>query len=181
MELVTWAVAIAVAVPLLVTGSAKLVGAATFRRALVDTYGVAARWSGPLAVGVPALELIAAALVIVPSTRPAGFAVSCLSFAAFGVVASMALVTGRSGDCGCLGELRAEPLSGRTARRAFALAGFAGVGLVVAMPVADVHPNAQDAWSVLVAVALLILGVLAYGLARLVGATRWRDDGPIRD
>lgn len=173
-------VALALASVLAASGSLKLAGIGEFRGVLAGTYGIGAPWIRFVAFGVPAIELACAALLLVPAFQWLAFVTGATTFAVFGVVASVAIVRGKTGDCGCLGTVRHTPLSRATAVRAFALASVAAVGaLATSAAPSVVRPSS---WFLLLLdfAGLLVLGTLGLSIVRLrvaLGASR----GSVRD
>ena len=181
MPNVAMVIAVILGVILASTGLPKLLRPHPFRASLVSTYGLSSRLATVLTWAIPGAELVAAGLTILPETRWVGFAGSATLLASFGLGASRAIVQGRSGDCGCFGELAPQPLSQKTVARAFALALLATFGFAVAVaPVgAPTTPGAAGIALALFGVVLAI--VVITSTVRLMSAAGGSWSGRLHD
>lgn len=99
-----------------------------FRGVLESTYGLEGRISGIAAPTVLAVEFATAILLFVPPLRWVGFVIASAFFLGAALSSAAVLATGRNGDCGCFGALRAESLSEATVVRATILCAMAMAG-----------------------------------------------------
>ena len=136
------------------SGSAKLVNPSAFRGVLIDTYAFEHRVAGPAARLVPLTELLIGGLLLMPNTRLWGFGLAGVFGCATAVVVAHALVTGRRGDCGCLGTLKPMGLRASTVVRSL-LVGVVGLTsflLSVSGPASGDQPT-LELWGAALAVA----------------------------
>lgn len=133
MPLVGDVIAVFLAGFLVLSGIGKLLNVATFRRVLVDTYRFPAAVSRAASLLVPVVEVALASLLLLLPNRGLGFLFAAGFLATVSAIAVRAWMSGASGDCGCLGEIRKEPFSPTTVVRAILLLGLSVVGLTLEM------------------------------------------------
>ena len=113
----------------------KLRAPAVFRSALDQYRLLPPRASGIAAAFLVAVEWTAALLVLLPATRPAGFAAMAGLLLVYTIGIGVNLYRGRRDiDCGCNGPALRQPLSGWLVLRNLCLLGLV---LLAAQPVAD--------------------------------------------
>ena len=108
------------AVVFAIAAVAKLKDREGTRQANID-FGVAKRLSTPLAVALPAAEIVIAVLVLIPRTAVAGAFGALALLVVFTVTIVSALVRGHAPRCHCFGQLSAKPTSWWTVGRNAAL------------------------------------------------------------
>lgn len=113
----------------LVSGIGKLISLERFRSVLRETYAMPSRLAAPASLLVPASELGVAVLLLVPGTTPVGLIAAAGLLVGISGIVGRAWAQGSVGECGCLGALRTEQLSGRTLFRVLLLLVIALVGL----------------------------------------------------
>jgi hypothetical protein len=172
--------ALGLALLLVVFASPKFFALGEFRRILSETYRIRSSLVPIIAIGVPTVELVCAALLLVPNAQGVGFLASTATFSSFSVFASIAVVQGRSGTCGCLGALRQEPLDRSTAVRAFAMATLAAVGLMLSVSMPRVAQHGNEVSLLLGGAGVVILIALSRAILRLA-VTLGGSRGPVRD
>lgn len=72
--------------------------------------GVARRAAGPVALALPLLEALAAALTLVPATSEVGALLALVLLTAFSVAIAVALRAGRRPPCHCFGARSSRPI-----------------------------------------------------------------------
>lgn len=156
------------------TGLSKALSPKLFAERLSGTYGLPSNLAFPVAILVPTIEFIGCALLLLPQERLAGFMLASVTLVSLALASTVALVQGRSGDCGCYGTLASTPLSRSTPLRALAVLSIAIVGASSNVVVAEGEQRAV--WlplaAVLLAAGLVALAVVihaAIGLRRAVG------------
>jgi uncharacterized membrane protein YphA (DoxX/SURF4 family)/peroxiredoxin len=127
------------AIVFLIAGLAKLVSRKSTVEMLRD-FQVPQPMIAPAAIAVPAAELLASVLLLIPSTVIAGGVVASLLLTSFILVISANLVRGRRPSCQCFGTLSARPVGTATLVRNGAL-------LLVALALV-IGPRAHDPVSV---------------------------------
>lgn len=165
MELPRWALAIVLAV----AGVAKLADrAATVELAAVLRQGLRLPAAEALARTLPVIELAAAALLAVESTRVVGSVVAALLFG--GLAVGTALLAGRPATyrCSCFGR-SAREIGWRTAAGNLGWTAAAAVSL--SQPSARI-PGASSLAALLTAGVLLALGYSAGAIIALAGPRR---------
>jgi methylamine dehydrogenase accessory protein MauD len=123
------AVRLVLAAVFVVAALAKLADRDGARRSLVD-FGVPAGLAPAAAVGLPLVELLLAAGLVMSSTAWAAALGAAVLLGAFTLAVGVALARGRESDCHCFGRLSAEPVGRGTLARnltLLALASFAAV------------------------------------------------------
>src|SRR5437868_6377349 len=91
-------------------------------RAMVREFGLPRVLAGPIAFGLPVVELaVALALLPAESAAVAGFAAVGL-LASFSVLVGASLARGRRPDCHCFGQRQATPVGWSTLARNLPLA-----------------------------------------------------------
>jgi hypothetical protein len=161
-------------------GSIKLFALSEFRTVLAETYGLPSSLVPYVAVGVPLAELICAGLLFAPGLEGFALLASAGIFLVFGVGTTVATVQRRSGDCGCLGMIRNEPLSRMTSVRAFLMAGIAAVGFFSSDALPAISRPRGDLPSLLGIAGILALLVLGHAVVRL-GVSLGARDGHIHN
>jgi len=163
MSVFATTVAIGVGLFFVASGLGKLVAVGAFRRALENTYGLSSHVSTAAGPAIIALELTCAVLLILPETRSLGLLAGGTLVSGFVLSAIGALVSGGSGDCGCLGVIRGEPLGVMTVVRGVViLAALAGAALVSLRPVKSFDPVLDPPAVALLAIPMAIsVAVLA--------------------
>ncbi|MBS1888761.1 MAG: redoxin domain-containing protein [Actinobacteria bacterium] len=141
-------------------------------RATLEEIGVPRRLLSPMAVTVPATELVLAAGLLVPATASAAALGSAALLGAFALTVAVALARGRAPECNCFGSARSAPLDRALVGRDLALAALA---LFVAWsPAFEIAPAALVA--VAGVAAALALGGLCFALLRRHGRALARID-----
>lgn len=163
--IVVWLV-FAVAVVGKVRGRSRL---REFRRSLVATGLVPRRWATPAAAAVLAAETVTLVLILVPVTRPVGFASAVVVMAGFATGVWLVVRRGVRADCRCFGAA-GGPLSGVHLWRNLTLLGVSLAGLVASLSGATpVDPRAPVLLPVAVAaVVVAVLLIRAEDVAALV-------------
>ncbi len=148
----------------LVAALGKLRDGAGTRQAMRD-FGAPAALAGTLALVLPALELTAAALLLIDATAVAGAVVSLVLLAVFSIAVARVLARGEAPDCHCFGQISSQPASWRTLARNAVLAALA-VLVLVAGPDEGWGAVSSGAlpWLLVAVAALLVLGVVAWAL-----------------
>lgn len=121
------------AVVFAVSAGGKALQPRMFERALENTYHVPRRLQRIVARTVPALEMICALLLAIPSTRGQGLVMSSVLMSGFVSVQAVAWSAGWRGECGCLGALRQEALGAPTLLRAVGLTAISWVTLILTL------------------------------------------------
>ena len=109
-----------------VAGAAKLADREGSRRALTG-FGVPENLAGPLARGLPIVEIVIALALILRDTAWGGAIGAASLLMIFAVAIGVSLARGNSPDCHCFGQLRSEPISWSLVARNVALAAVAGL------------------------------------------------------
>ena len=122
-------IALLLAGVLTLSAAGKFAGVGAFRGSLMETYRMPPRVSSALAVLVPSTELAIAILMIWPTTARLGLFLALALFTTLLPIVVVAWRRGETGDCGCMGRLARQPLSGRTVARLITLAAAAGAAL----------------------------------------------------
>lgn len=163
---ISWAIALSVAVLFVATASHKLRDWEQFRE-VVRNYRLLPEALVPLSAAILiALELSAAVLVLLVATRPIGAELSAGILAAYAVAIAINLRRGRVNlDCGCLGISRRQPVRWWMVGRNVAIAALA---LIAGQPVMSRELTALD--GVTIVCATLSLAFL-YTAQSLLGAT----------
>jgi len=157
LMLLGWALAILLAV----SACGKALNFPGFAAVLRNTYRIPVPLARPLALAVPAAE-IGVAWLLVADTQ-LGLVSSLFLFAVILAAVIAAKVRGGSGDCGCLGSIRPEPLSGRTVIKL--------CGLLLANALAVTWTSVSGPQQPLVVEPLgLMLTFLGIGLLIAIGA-----------
>jgi len=125
---------------------------------------------GPVASGLPLLELGVAVALVDPATSWWAAWLSVLMLGCFSVVVGVALLRGRSPDCACFGGVRSTRIGAHTMVRN-ALLGLAAAALVIAGPDRQ-GPDPVGRLSLLSGSAV-IEASLAAGLLIVVGCGGW--------
>jgi Ca2+/Na+ antiporter len=160
------AIAIAVAAVLAASSVGKLLRLGPFGLALTGTYGIPTGIARPLKVLVPVYEMAAAILLANVGTRALGLISSGVFFAVAFVIVAAAYVTGRTGDCGCFGELIQQPLGRGTSVRLSILLSLNGIALMLAVPSLDGRLLFPSAIEWVVAASGLVIAVTVFLAAR---------------
>jgi peroxiredoxin len=149
-----------------VAGTSKLVDRAGTRTALRD-FGVPQLLLPSVALALPLVELVVAALLIPAPTAVIGAAAALVLLLTFAAVLAAAVARGRAPACHCFGQLHSSPASWKTVARNLGLAGLAALGLAGA----SVAPDASAvAWAADAGLLALALVVGACAVAALVAA-----------
>lgn len=185
MNAILVAVRLALAALLAAAGAAKVAdrpGSDLAARRL----GVPARLAGPVALAVPAVELLIAVGLAIPVTVRTAAASTVALLGAFTVVVAANLRAGRRVPCACFGTLTRAHTGGKLIARNAGLAGLAlliaagGPGRV-ALPAAPWlwHGAATAAWPALLLASLLVSAACLRELAN--DRRRARSAGPPLD
>ncbi len=168
---IAFAAAMILAAVLAVSSVGKALGLRNFQDVLAGTYGLPAGASRTLGLLVVIVEAASAALLMVPATRSVGFATSAIFFVVTLAVAASAYRAGRTGSCGCFGDVVQEQLGPRTLQRLIALVFICGLGLILSLPDRDTIAFQLPAAA---AVSLVLAGtaVCLTGLASAARAAR---------
>ncbi len=176
MATVLIALRLALAAVFGLAGVVKLADRAAFARAL-RTFGLPARFTGPVAVALPAVELAIAVTLLLPRVAWWAALAAVVLLVAFIAVIGRSLARGEAPACGCFGRLSAGPVGRRTLVRNGLLAAAAGV--VLAAGPSRLAPGAlawvrelSGAQQVGLAAAVVIAGLLASQGWLLVELTR---------
>jgi thiol-disulfide isomerase/thioredoxin len=148
---------------------AKLADRAGTRKAVVE-FGAPRSLAGPLALALPAAELAAAGLLLVPGTARWGAVAALALLALFSAVVARALVRGEAPDCHCFGQLSSRPAGPRTLVRNGVLAGVAA--LAVAAGWSEPGPSAV-AWVADLDAAGVVAATLGLALAAAAAGGAW--------
>ena len=132
MDAVLIAARVALAVVFALAAVAKLFDLAGSRMAL-EQFGVPGALVRPAAIALPALELAAAALLVVAPTAQAGAALAVILLVSFIAAIVLALRRGVAPDCHCFGQLHSRPAGWGTVARNAVLA-LAAVFVLAAGP-----------------------------------------------
>jgi uncharacterized membrane protein YphA (DoxX/SURF4 family) len=84
-------------------GASKLLGPASFAEDIQNYRVLPDAWAGPLALGLPVLELVVAAGLILPSHAAGASLLSGLLLLGFAAAMAQAKVRGIDLECGCFG------------------------------------------------------------------------------
>lgn len=146
-------------------GVAKVFGGVEFRRA-VAAFGIPDRLVAPIGVGLPALELAVAVLLLSARWAWWGAAMATGVLIAFIVAIAVNLAKGRQPDCHCFGQFHSKPIGPATLARNVALAGCAGLILAGApdrfnISVLSGLAGVSGVSPIVVALGLVVLVVLA--------------------
>lgn len=133
----------------------KLRSPGVFAASLEGFDFIPARLRSPLAVLVPAAELLIALVLAVPATVTAGFAVATLFCAGLTAVPVLVLARGKKVTCACFGASE-TPLGGWHVARNSVLLAAAGLGTLVALRLGDGVPAHAPG----IALAVVAAGVL---------------------
>lgn len=136
---------LAVAVVFAAAGAAKLADRDSFDEALVR-FRIPGRHLATWIV--PAAELAAAGLLLVPASARVGAAAALVLLALFTGTIVAALRRGEQPDCGCFGAASRAPVGAATLVRNAALA---GLGALVVVGGAGAPPRGATLWIVLLA------------------------------
>jgi Methylamine utilisation protein MauE len=134
MSALSTGIAVSLALVLLVSGVGKLARPSRFAAALSGTYGVPSPIARPLSIGVPIYELATAVLLVPTETRIAGLLASAFFLSATLVLASAAYLAGRTGDCGCFGDVIEDRLGRSTLLRLSLLLALSCAAGVLTLP-----------------------------------------------
>ena len=115
-----------------IAGVAKLADRAGFRRALGD-FGIRPSLTGPVAVGLPVVEVGVAVALLLPGVAWWAALVAVALLVAFIGLIARSLARGDTPDCNCFGRLSAAAVGRKTLVRNGLLV-LAGTGLLVAGP-----------------------------------------------
>ena len=124
-----------------IAGSAKLLDRGGSRRSLQE-FGVPAPLIGPLALLLPAAELVCALLLINSSSAGWGAIAAVVLLTAFTLAIVVNLARGRTPDCHCFGKIHSEPVGWGSVARNVLLAGVAG--FIVAQGVGNTGPGLTE-------------------------------------
>jgi hypothetical protein len=98
-------------------------------RTTVEEFGAPRRIAGFLAIALPIVELIVAALILYDPTQIAGAAGAIALLTLFSVAVSVRLAKGHAPSCNCFGQLKSAPVSWKTIVRNGVLALLAAIAL----------------------------------------------------
>lgn len=166
-------VSVALGIFFVVSGAGKIVAFREFRSVLATTYQVAGDPGRAIAIVVPSAEIIVAGLLWWPEARGLGYLLGSVLLSGFFATALTAWAHGESGDCGCLGVLRREPISGRTLLRTgiLAVVALGGLALSVDTSVAGFGFRlAPFLTAVLAAVGAALFGTIVWATIRIASA-----------
>jgi len=96
-------VRVGLAAMLAYAGASKLLGPATFAEDIQNYRLLPDAWAGPLALGLPVLELVVAAGLILPSHAGGASLLSGLLLLGFAAAMAQAKLRGIDLECGCFG------------------------------------------------------------------------------
>jgi hypothetical protein len=153
----------------------KLADWPRFRTALAN-YRIAPEWLAPgLALAIVALEIAAAALLPVPSSRPAGALIAAGLLGSYAVAIGVNLRRGRTSiDCGCFGPAARNPIGYWMVIRNLLLAILV---LAAALPVSSRSLTALDALTIGGAVTCLAILYAAHEALQRVAPRPARGAG----
>ncbi|MEV0405100.1 MauE/DoxX family redox-associated membrane protein [Actinoallomurus sp. NPDC050550] len=134
---------------------AKLRSPGVFAASLKGFDFIPARLRRPLAVLVPAAELLIALLLALPATVTAGFLAAALFCCGLTAVPTLVVARGKKVKCACFGASEV-PMSGWHIARNAVLLAAAGLGSYVAISVGDGVPGQVPG----IALAVVSAGVL---------------------
>jgi hypothetical protein len=157
-------IAVSLATILTFSGITKLFNRDGFSSALVGTFGLPKALGQPMSLAVPVFELMIAAGLLIEPLVIASLIAATLFFSAALIVAGLAFVSGRSGDCGCFGDLVEDELGRKTLARLGALIGLSALGIAVFTPTVrgDLWlPAFLEPVFAALGVGLAVLGVIA--------------------
>jgi peroxiredoxin len=169
MDAVLIAARAALVVVFAVAAAAKLFDMAGWRRAL-EQFGVPGPLVAPAVIAVPALELAAAALLVVAPTAQAGAALALILLVTFIAAIVFALRRGVAPDCHCFGQLHSRPAGWGTVARN-AVLGAAATLVLAAGPGPGIpwwvsHANGTTVALVVVGPLMIVLVSTAFSLWR---------------
>jgi hypothetical protein len=113
----------------LVSAASKVRDLGSFSSALTATYGIPGPAARPLRVVVPIVEFGIAVGLIIEPTRGLALIWALSFLLVVLMVASSAYLAGRTGDCGCFGDLIQEQLGRGTLARLCGLLVVCAIGL----------------------------------------------------
>ena len=116
MDVVVFAARLVLAAVFAVAGWTKARDPAGTRAALRD-FGVPDRLAPAVAFLLPVAELAVAILLLFHDTAAAGAVAAIALLAVFITAISVSLARGQRPDCHCFGQVRSEPVTGRTVAR----------------------------------------------------------------
>jgi putative oxidoreductase len=125
-QAVHWSIRLSLAALFAVTGYEKLLDPSAFAQAIANYQVVPESMVGVIALGLPVLELVAAAALLVPAYAQ-GAAVLCAGMlVTFAVAMAQSKVRGINLDCGCFGAALESQVSWSKVTLNSALAMLAG-------------------------------------------------------
>jgi hypothetical protein len=99
----SWALRVGLAALLAFAGAGKLLDPAAFAEDIQNYRALPDAWAGALALGLPVLELVIAAGLLLPSHAAGASLLSGLLLLGFAVAMAQAKVRGIDLECGCFG------------------------------------------------------------------------------
>ena len=132
MDLIGWLARTVLAVAFVVAAVAKARDQAETRTSVV-AFGVPAGLAAPVAGLLPAVELTAAVLLLIPATAAVGAALACLLLVMFTLAIARLLLRGERPACRCFGQVSSDPIGAPTLVRNLVLLAVGVVGLVEAV------------------------------------------------
>ena len=140
MEFVDLVARLVLSLVFIVSGIAKLRDKQGTHKAVL-TFGVPRTLVEPTAIGLPALELVLAVLLVPAPTAWWGGLGALLLLLVFTIAIAYQLARGRHPECHCFGELGGGPIGARTIVRNGALIAVAGVVLALSWDAAQPRPE----------------------------------------
>jgi methylamine dehydrogenase accessory protein MauD len=156
-----------------VAGLTKAADPRTFRRTLTG-FGLSDALAAPLSVGLPALEVLAAAALLSASLAWWGAVTALGLLLAFATAIAVNLARGSAPDCNCFGQLHSTPLSWSMFARNIALSALAAVIVLQGRDAAGPGFIDRLASPAVVEIAGLSLGLLVLGWLASVGRSLQR-------
>lgn len=159
-------VALGLAALFMATGVGKISHPAPFASVLRNTYRLPAGLARVASICVPAFELIAAVALVGSTTRLAGLALVIALVLIMLIVATIAVLQGGTGDCGCLDALGRMPLGRATLLRLVVLLVIASAGVAPLISIGASTGAPLGAVPLLVlSVGLGVVALICIGLA----------------
>jgi hypothetical protein len=161
MSVVGSAITLILALVLATSAIGKLQNVNRFGATLSETFGFPSTAARRFKIVVPIYELITALLLVPAPTQLIGVGAAGAFFAAAFLVASAALLTGRTGDCACFGDLTDQRLGRGTIFRLCLLIGLDALAAFTFLGTMSGQPSMPSAVGILLAIVGIGVGASA--------------------